>query len=832
MIEGINKEPHPENLPVEDIEKGAEQKRAEFRPVDFSQWIDKIFKGVESENSQEEFLRLKKWVKMRQFYRGHQRGFFSPVDKTYHPINLDEYTPSEQSLLLVNNQIRPKVRSLTKEWTKSQTRLHAQPTKNTSKTKKAARFAESLLIMFQKKLIDERFKQREGKNNFLTGNYFRFSYWSSKNSNTNVRVPVYEDKDITVGNPVWHCQSCNDAGQAEELNGTNECPTCQSQLEIKSNQVNSSVLSGYKTLKSGEPFTELVDPTEVKIHLRARSISSSPYLLRRRLVMAKALKFQFPYAQIKRTDFSIASTYSSEMETSAGNDNDGGGASGGTTSDGSDSNDFEMVEFKQLWLDVPFYYDVVLDKPLTLGSGDIIPAGTNLIDEFPNGMYIARCGSANLDIGSEDKNNLWTHGCYDIIPESFWGDGLDDLIQSQQLINEIQSLIVENILHNASAKIIFNPRLINPELLTGRPREMTPMSNSARADTRPQDAFAQISGMSITGEAHNAIAEAKQDMTEQSGAYLSMSGGIDPHLTTATSMAIARDSGIGNLAPSLAIKANVESEWGKQILRIFKENWYNDFDAYSGILGNYSIAEAQAFADCDIEADIEIVAEAGSWMPRTDLELRQDFMQFLTAMGLPLGFANPEIPQEIREKAESLFRVPIEFNKLQPDIRWANIRFEQLEETVMQLIEMGAITGQETDEKTIQKITQDIPIDLYIDDHQIYIDTYKELKKTDKLIFMASPSLKASLDYMILLHQDAIEQMNGEATDAENEEVVNQVATEGAIRQAASDMTEEEAPQSNVAPQDVPVDVGTGRETDTEKPTAKSKKVIPATPRQ
>lgn len=830
MIQGLHLEPHPENLPKEDLLKGYEQNRVIFRPIKFESWIDKIFKGIENEDVGEEYKRLKKWIKMRQFYRGHQRGFFSPVTKTYQPINLDDYTPTEQSLMLINNQIRPKVRSLNKEWTKSQSRLHAQPTKNISKIKMAARYADSLLTMFQKKLIDERFSQREGKNNFLCGNYFRYSYWSSKDSKQKIKIPTYQDRDIVMGKQTWECQSCGDAGFPDELGSGNTCPECDKPVTLAGGMTRrKSVLTGYEEVKTGHPFTEQVDPTEIKIHLRARSIKTSPYLLRRRPIMHRLIKFEFPFSEIKSSDMSMASVYANEMETSIGNDNDGHGASGGEGESSKDG-DFGQVEFKQLWLDLPFYYDVVLEEALELGSGDIIPAGTRLADRFPIGMYIARVGSATLDLKNESKNDHWTHGCYDILPESFWGDGLEDLIQNQQLINEIQSLIIENILHNASSKIIFNPRLINPELLTGRPREMTPMSNSARADSKPSDAFAQIEGMSITGEAHNAINVAKGDMTDQSGAYLSMSGGVDPKIQTATGMAIARDSGIGNLAPSLAIKANVEMEWGKQVLIIFQQNSYDDYEAYSGLLGNYSIAEAKAFAECDIETDIEIIAEAGSWMPRTDLEIRQDFLAFLSYGGLPLGFANPEIPQEIREKAESLFRVPVEFNKLQPDIRWANIRLEQLEATVTSLLEKKKITGTETEEAIVRIITKDIPIDLYIDDHEIYIDIYRKWKKTDRAIYLASPTEKSCVDWLIFQHQEAIQELSGEVEDKNKEDFVNEAAAQGTVAAVAGEMQGQ--PESQISPQDVPVEVGTGREDVETKPTSNSSKVTPPTPRE
>lgn len=803
-----------------------------FKTLDFNDWNTSVFKDIDQDNSEEELQRIRKWVKNERFYRGQQRGFFSPVTGTYQTINLDDYSQTEQSILLVNNQVRSKVRTIAKEWAKSQSKLHSLSNKEDNTTKRASRYIDGVLRIFQRKLIDEAFKQREAKNAILCGNYFRYTYWSTEDSDSYIEEPKYEDSEFTIGDEHWECE-CGEMGEMDELPEGSTCPNCQRQVKIVKPQTRKTRKKvGTQKVLIGEPRTDSVHPIEIKTHLRARSIRQTPYMRRKRMVLKQILEYRYK-TKITGSEISPVSRYALELESAVGNNNNGRGTTTGSQSEATASANTELVEFVQVWLDKPMYFNIITEKEVTLPSGEVIPANTKLAEKYPDGMYLAKVGQQLLDVQNENKNDSWTHSSYDIISTSFWGDGIEDVIQNQQFINEIQSLMVENILHNASPKIIFNPQLIDHELLTGRPREMTPMSISARKDDKPQDAITQLQGMSVTGEAQNALIASKDDMREQMGAFPTMSGMADPHIQTATGMAIVRDSALGLIAPALALKAQMEVEWAYQIIKLLKKHWAGGKTKFAGLLGEYSIDAARAFAEVNVDSDIEIIAEPSSWMPRTDLEVRTDFMNFMTAGGIPMGFLNPEIPFEIREKAAELFRFEINFDDIQPDIRWANIRLETLEEIVLRLKKGGYIDGSETQPEIIKEVTAEIPIDLYIDDHQVYVDTYTKFLKTDKGIY-GMPTLRESVKYLILQHQDAMKEMQTEAEDAMKEQAANQVVTEGAINEvAAGDEEAAGQPQEGAEPAgDYPVnsddnDVATGRESGIKRPTANSSKVKP-----
>jgi hypothetical protein len=786
----IHESPSVENIPQNQLQKSADMKQQDVQKntVDVEKWAIELFNDIDAENPEEELSRVKKWVKTRRFYRGQQRGFWSPLTKDYVTVNPDDYHPTEASLLLINNQIRPQVKTLAKEWARSQTRLHANPVTDLYSTKGAARYAEGVLELYQRKLIQEDFKQREGKLAFLCGNYFRYTFYNLDAEGGTTVIPNFEEVEVVIGKDNWYCPTCDQDGYTSDYVDKNIpnglCPNCFQNGITSQAQISQAPrkkvrrVAGWSNSPYGDIGCELVDPMQIKVMVGALNVNQSPYLRRKRLILDKILRYKYKHARIEATKISPVSHYTAELATSTGNTNAGRGTADGHGSITTRTEKIgRMVEFDQLWLDPPMYFDLVAEKDVTLGDGTMIHKGDNLIDLCPSGMYLARCGDELLDAKPEEKRRFWTHGNYDILVDSFWGDGVEDLVQNQQLVNEIQSLLVENLIHNASPKLIFNPHLIEHELLNGRPKEMIPMSISSRRDDQPGKAVYELTGMSLTPEAINAMDKAKNDMQYQSGAFPVMAGLSAPNVSTATGMAILRDSAIALLTPALALKAQVEVEWGYQVLEHLKEHWVED--RYAGLIGKYSRYEADNFRNLNIRQDIEIVAEPGSWMPRTDLEVRQDFLTYLTAGGIPLGFANPQVPEEIRNRAAALFRLPLDLDKIQPDVRNAYMRIEQLQQIVTELQQHGIVATGENSVQLVEMVASEIPVDMWIDDHDVFINTYTQWLKTDDGLF-ADPLTREALKYIILQHQDAIEQVQEEGMKRDAQLGMAQAALQGA----------------------------------------------------
>lgn len=717
----------------------------ELEPVKLQDFITQYFETVESDNAEDRLRRFKKWSKNRAFYRGNQRGVWDTKRKAWVTIDIDTLTPSEQSMLVINNQFRPQVKTLAKEFSRSQTRIRANARSDSQSAVLASRFTDALIRYYQPKLLPESLRQLRAKYLMLCGNSFQYTYYDKEKKSATVSVK----KTGRVMLPAYESNTCSECGYEGE-SGEQQCPECKGVMETTNVEAQETQgVLGYEKRNAGDVVTEIVDPTEIDVWGGASCLDESPYIKRRRIVKHGYLRKTYSFYKPK-TDSKLSDQGQLQLQFS----------DTAINSENTQKN-IGLYEHEQLWIDVSEYYGKKLDEPFTFkkktAKGWVsvtLPAGTVLEQEFPDGMYIARVGQDILCIYNENKRDCWKHTAFDINVDGFWGDGLEDAVMNQQIINEYTSLSVENVLYNASPKLVINPELINPVTVTGRPKDLLLMSNNARREDPPKNAFAQISGMSLTNEVMMGIDNYKRDMREQTGALVAFNGQGDPTLTTATAMSIARDSALALVSTPLAILAETDQEWIWQVIKYVKKFWYDQ--KYSFLLGKYNEAEADAFKESNLEEEINVYVESNSWMPQTNYERLQNLGAYMTAFGIPMGFMNPMIPQPVREYATQLYNIPVDFNELYPDIRIAQKRLDigkdvakvqipkamaevqALTQTGQHLAPITLADGTQTTkgeavlQATRNIIADAIGIEEDIDDLQVFIDEYIKYLKTDE----------------------------------------------------------------------------------------------------
>jgi len=794
----IHDVPNPSNIPKEDLEESVKERKEtddDCTVLDFREWACLMLRMIDSENHEEEMRRIRKITKLMRYYRGEQRGFWSASTGEWVTINPDDFEPRDAALLVVNNQIRPMVKNLQKEWSRSRSRIRVNPRDDTVQKKGAARYATAAISSKQDSLMPESFRQVEGKSAFLAGNYVRYSCYDKSAKGGVAHIPRTEKVTKKEYDDFFWCPDCDREMDKPKADGS--CYYCGSKdiQEEKGEENTYSKMSSIDKVKVGCPITRFVDCREIKVHIRARCLAETPYLRWRQYVLCSTLKEQYRWASIKPTTAGPITRYIQETEMSSGisglakttlmNFEEYGIGLGG------------MTEFARIWLRPSLYFNLKAEKDITLGDNEVIKEGEKFIDRYPEGMYIAYSGPDELlDVQDEIIDDYWAHGTYDKLIESFWGDGLDDLIPMQELVNETQSLFVENLIYNASPKIIYNPFLIEASMLSNNPAEMVPMTRQSKRDDNPGNAVYQMKGMSIAADVPAAMETAIETMRDQSGSHLAMSGSNDPKLNTATAMAIARDASVAQLGPPLALKSEVDVQWAYQILKMLQKYWVDGVS--DKILGQYTVQEAKWFKECDIETDLEITIEAGSWTPRTELEVRNDFLSFVTAGGIPLGFANPQVPYEIKQKAAELFRMPIDLDKLQPDIRNAHLRIEQLQAAAGVMLDAGVIDETTDDPRIIQLLTMDVPVDQYIDDHGVIKNTYVSWLKTDEGRF-APASVVESVHLLIQKHDEAIRKLQDEGFQEEAKYQMAAQAMSGMMQQQQNAAETENQAKADIA---------------------------------
>lgn len=711
-------------MPIEDFlpkpEEGNEKYQPKFDSEDLNDFSIKFKDTVDRENESEEKARHRKWAKNRAFYRGKQRGFWDNNAQRWYSVDADTKRPSEASLLVVNNQFRPQVKTLAKEFSRSKLRLRSVAISDSQSANHTSRFSDHLISYYQRTLLRETSKQKEARFLFLCGNSFRYTYFDKNKKGVQIPFPITGDKTMDAFTR-GHCLQCGE----EAVAAATECPQCGGAIKVDHvpEKILKNVVIGHKMGNSGEITSEVVDPVEIKVWAQANDLESTPYLRRRRFVKKEFLVAAFPF--YKPDDGgNVTDKGSAQMQIK------------NTDTVGSKEDEKDLYEFTEFWIDKSVYARLRTKKETVLmGGGKPIPEGTLYSELFPDGMYVAMSGKDVLAYHNENMLWGWNHRAFDISVDGFWADGLDDSVMNQQIINEYTSLSVENVLHNASPKLVINPKMINPLTVTGRPKDMIPLSDNARQDIEPRKAIHQIQGMQLTNEVMEGIESSKRDMREQTGALLAFNGQGDPNITTATGMSLARDSALSLIATPLAISAEAEESWAWQVLRLVKVYWSDH--KYKFLLGKYNEQESESFRDSELDHEIRIEIEHNSWIPETRAEKIQNLLAYTTAYGLPFGFLNPQVPQVIRERASKLYRQPADLSEISPDIRIAEKRLDRALETAESQLILMSEAGTEEEVtlllQSLSKVIQDeMTIEEDIDEHQIFVDVYIRWLKTDE----------------------------------------------------------------------------------------------------
>lgn len=723
------------------------------KEVNLNEWLKQFLKKVDMENRTEELQRHKKWAINRAFYRGNQRGFWDNKKQTWVSVDVDTLSPSEASILVVNNQFRPQVKTLAKEFSRSQARVRATPISDSQEAIHTSRFSDALVKFYQARLMPETTRQLEAKYLMLCGNSFRYTYYDPKKKGVIVPVRVHQSTLL----PAYEDDVCVDCGH-DVPDEEGQCAECGGEMEHTQISPEESIGQSTTLMDSGDVVTEIVDPVEIKVWAGAKSgLDQSPYLRRKRLVRKEFIKNAYPWYNNKQSNSLSDSAIGlfQFLDTS-----DSPGRIEG------EMNLAELSEYDQIWLEPSTYQGLSLKDPVELLNGDTFGKGTLITDIFPTGLYACFCDSDVLGYAKESKKDVWVHIPYDINIDGFWADGLEDSVRNQQIINEYTSLSVENVLYNAAPKLVLNDAKVNPNNMTGRPKDAL-VYNDPKSESRWSDHIGQLSGMSLTPDVMMGIESSKRDMREQTGALVGFNGQGDPSLTTATAISIARDSALALVSTPLAIRAEKDLEWSWQILKHVKKNWFDQ--KYKFLLGKYSDEEAESFKAAKLDTAIFLSVEANSWMPVTQYEKLQNLGAYLTAFNIPMGFLNPQIPQAVRDYASQLYNVPFEFNELAPDIRIAQRRIEKAKEAAAQLIpqlmirsgviastmegKAAAITIESAEQSVITAISDVMGVEEDIDIHEIFVATYLSWLKTDEGQ-SANPILRNAIKSTIADHRN------------------------------------------------------------------------------
>ncbi len=776
------------SLPTPEVPRSPLDRVGRF--TDFRLYLINTAEKIESINSDAEMDRLRLIVKMRKFYSGHQVGYVSKVDNRWvdkkkrgDALYVD---PILASFIDINVAQIVKSRPTIKVTAKSVDRVDKE---------QSALYAQELLEDAQQALFTADFLQKEAKLGLqLSGEAYRITSFDPHVKGTEIRIPITKKKMVEPTAAAWDCPACNSQGPLDEEakrqfnEGSFKCPNCQYWKvdQVKGEPFETSVVTGYEDRPAGDVRCESPDPLEMKVVGGEEGIGEALAVTRDRLIMRGILEAEYPKVKIPSTGtVPLKLQYVQNLKLDAPQaglrgDDDTVPSKGGEQ--------FELLHFKEVWLDVMAYGGYVFEKDTRLpelskpkSERTLVKAGTKFEDvtnergSFKYGCYYLKVGNEILDIFPNDKRNNLTH-CVNNIGEGFHGLGEWDLLPLQEQKNVLRSLMFAKEKFDAFSPTLVRTPWVDPQKLAQArsvPNALVPVANMP--DDRPLSyAVERVQpGQSVSGayELDGIIGNSMQYRTGASSLETGAPDMIGKN-KTATAVNAAQMMSEGRRGPMLQLRAEMERQQAYQILQLRKDNWpeqmYETLDKKVG-------GDAGAwFRKSDIRRDFKIEIVPESWWPQT-AEQRKEDLAALFAVADPM---NPQVRKALWNRATELHGRGLDLNSYQSDKIEARIRLERLRQ-VAETLE-GASKNPETPlpiydpqgspvmtmvnvaiEKArlipelpaVDKDGEVLSCNYLLDRHEEYIDAYTSWLLTSEGR-AASPFVRAVINRVIVKHYD------------------------------------------------------------------------------
>lgn len=718
--------------------------------VPLPQFLLNTGRHIDNIDPESEMDRLRMVVKLRKFYVGDQIGSFSR--KANEPLVWKRR--GKDAPLYVDPQLSFHVDTNLATIVKSRPEIDvlARSEERVDKTE-AARYAKALYEDVQREMLKASFMQREGKHLLLAGEAYRHTYFSRNVEGTEVKVPVSEQKMVEPSNSIYECPDCDHEGKlTPEVKGAidaNEfpCPECgyEKVNVVETEAFETSVITGYKEVPAGDVFCESPDPLEMKASNYAFTVKDSPYLSRDRLIMRGILETIFKRDDIPSTAVPMRLQWQKDTKDASQGTGEIGTVE--TPEKAAGGEQFELLHFKEVWLDPCLYNSYMFEENAKLPDGTEIPKGTKLIDlktkrgSFKEGLYFCSVGNVVLDIYPQDKARHWVHTCY-LQTDGFHGIGLNHLVPLQEQRNELRSLQFASVMRDSVSQTLFRAAWLEGGKLPNKPGAMVPVVNIP--DEAPLNAaVARVQGTNGVPEAYSLDEVLSNSMLNLSGANSLSSTGNAPDiksLSTATGVMAAQENSNTRVGPPLQLIAEMQVEQAYQILELRQQNWpeemYKSFDhKVGGDAGRW-------FRESNIRRDFRIEAVPGSWAPQSETRARVDFDAYLRIV-LPLVGTDPQLIKQVLKKAGDLYGRDLNIEDYSSDKVEAQIRLERLKEVANFLEKESGVNVYEVDGTPAISMVQLaleksdlIPekpndcVDILWDRHDQYIDAYTTYLKT------------------------------------------------------------------------------------------------------
>lgn len=685
-------------------------KRSEQPSMELDRFVTSLAERINGEDNAARIARKAKIFRNHAYYRGIQTGTYGSA------LNRWIYTPDKN--LRVINYVRQMVLRVVKNFEQSKTFLQIR-SRTPDHTKMAGSdIGDQLAKAIQEQLFTALFRQREATFCKLSGEYYRHIKWNPE-IGPKKKEDVIDTVPITLGAPTWQCLDC--ISQGVQMGGVMPpegaplaCPRCgSSNISIQEAQVAQvPVVVGFNYVRMGDLQLSSIDPLEMDIPSHGTDFALANWIRRKYYIPLEDIGYCYPSYDIqgRSEGGDIFLTWQRQLENHPGLSSM---ALGSSTAEISPY--FCLRE--EIWLRPQMYYKEKAIKDFMLVSGREVTAGQRYIDICPDGMWIDRVNERVVNIAPENKDDHWAMGVNIVNAQSMHGDGIEDIIDAQDITNDLHSMATQHFMRNGSPPTIYDQELCKQGQFITDPGWKIPVK--VPLDKRLQDAIFQVPLVPLSPELMPYMEFLQRFMLEGVGADSLEAGAPDLNNQTATAARITTGASKSLNGMTLALKSEVDVKTVSQALRLIQKHWTDS--RYLSLTGDLGQLEVKEFKASDIPEDFVVQAVSGSWLPTDTADAQQNFITCLQ-----MKMLNPAQPEVLRYGMQC-FNIPLSLIGTDQDEHLGRVKLEKLK-----LAYKAAMNQYNNPQKAMEFALQAVPIVPHVDEPTVQITIISQWLKTDE----------------------------------------------------------------------------------------------------
>lgn len=655
--------------------------------------FDEHFKGRRKElikdYEEPERYRMQIIVTMIKRYRGDSLGFFYK--------NRWETMPSQG--LKKYNLFWPVVRSNNTNWVSTDIQLKFEPSRSDPETQAGATVCETLHHHVFNRHWTESFEEMMAEFAQLQLGYHIESYFSKNEGVGTIKVPLTTEanpeEEGIASSGEYICAACGSGGPNEVLDPQNPlCPECGQSVQAGESEqaqpYSGALHSGYSQMPEGENAMRLRSSFTIRLD-EANAVGGDPagaywfnhHDLYYRYELYQLMPWLKEKLQGKKSGeaWSESLQWKRALEMSAGTLRSNLGDTKGDKQTGRSD---DLLEYCRWWFMKVAVDDYVAPEYYKHPCGWDIYPGENCQDAFErlgkpyDGLYITFVCDEIGFIASDDKNKRWTGGGWGMNASGYWCKGQEDLLDFQEVVNELLTLMVDNAMHNSLPHLILDGKMFDRQNFKNKAGAASYTRKGLQRDKPIEDYFAQLLPGDISASVPMLMSQMLDGAQNTMGVQPSTVGAPDPTDKTFAGQQLKRQASVGLLIPSQKMKKRAKIAAARHQLILCQKYWPNERIArvMSTAEHSWDDADIAAFKAMDLERDVNITGIEGSDIPVTHQE-KEMKLGGLIGSGI---IGNPQIPKELQSLAFQYAGVPYDTGDYEAQVRSSDSRLREIRE--------------------------------------------------------------------------------------------------------------------------------------------------------